>query len=120
MKCTNQIPTCWKNQETTSTVTDGSNFQQRTAESMPTCSAGTVSAFRQDGNIFSICCSTGEFLLHFLKIILTVIVYCQTKATSTNCYPFTDAAGQEAARHLHRHHFSDKQEDVHPVLQYCK
>jgi hypothetical protein len=29
--------------------------------------SGALSAFGQEGNIFSICCSTGEFLLHFIK-----------------------------------------------------
>jgi hypothetical protein len=44
-------------------------------ELRPMCFAGTLSAFGQEGSIFSICCSTGEFLLHFLKVILTVISY---------------------------------------------
>jgi hypothetical protein len=39
----------------------------------PACSAGTPSVFSQEGNIFSICCSSGEFLLHFLEVILTAI-----------------------------------------------
>jgi hypothetical protein len=37
------------------------------------CSAGTLSAFGQEDNIFSICCSTGEFLLHFLKVVINAI-----------------------------------------------
>jgi hypothetical protein len=41
------------------------------------CSAGTLSAFSQEGNIFSVCCSTGEFLLDFLKVILTAIASVQ-------------------------------------------
>jgi hypothetical protein len=39
------------------------------------CSADTLSAVGQDRNIFSICCSTGEFLLYFLNVILTAIAY---------------------------------------------
>jgi hypothetical protein len=31
-----------------------------------------MTAFGQEGNIFSICCSTGEFLLDFLQVIITV------------------------------------------------
>jgi hypothetical protein len=30
-------------------------------ELTPACSSGTLSAFCQDSNIFSICCSSGEF-----------------------------------------------------------
>jgi hypothetical protein len=30
-----------------------------------------MNAFGQKGNIFSICCSIGEFLLDFLKVIIT-------------------------------------------------
>jgi hypothetical protein len=29
-----------------------------------------MSAFGQEGKIFSICCSTGEFLLDFLKAVI--------------------------------------------------
>jgi hypothetical protein len=32
-------------------------------------------AFGQEGNIFSICCSTGEFLLDFLMVIITENVF---------------------------------------------
>jgi hypothetical protein len=39
-------------------------------------SAGTLSAFSQKGNIFSTHCSTGESLLCFLKVILSVIACC--------------------------------------------
>jgi hypothetical protein len=39
---------------------------------LTTCSANTPSAFDQEGKILSICCSTGEFLLDFLKVIITV------------------------------------------------
>jgi hypothetical protein len=73
-------------------------FQQflgKTPE-VTTCSTGTISAFGLYGNIFSICCSTGEFLLDFLKIILTVIAY--RLASFTDCYPSRDAAyGAQAA-----------------------
>jgi hypothetical protein len=41
------------------------------------CSAGTLSAFGQEGNIFSICCSTGEFLLDFVKVVITAIASVQ-------------------------------------------
>jgi hypothetical protein len=45
----------------------------------PVCSAGTLSAFGQEDNIFSICCSSGEFLFYFVSIILTVVAYHQDK-----------------------------------------
>jgi hypothetical protein len=53
----------------------------------PSCSADTLGAFSQDGSIFSICCSTGKILLHFLKVILTVTAHHQAKATFTNSFP---------------------------------
>lgn len=64
------------------------NFRELTT----TWPAGTLHAFGQDRNIFSMCCSTGKFLLHFLKVILTVIAYCWAKTTFTVCYHCTDAA----------------------------
>jgi hypothetical protein len=45
-------------------------------------------ALGQEGNIFSICCSTGKFLLGFLKIFLTAIDYRLT--SFTGCYPSRD------------------------------
>lgn len=41
------------------------------------CSAGILSAFDQEKNIFSIRCSTGMFLLDFLKVIITAM-FCIT------------------------------------------
>jgi hypothetical protein len=38
---------------------------------------------------FQHCCSTGESLFHFLKVILTAAVY---HRATTDCYPCTDAA----------------------------
>jgi len=37
--------------------------------------ASVLSAFGQEGNIFSICCSTDEILLDFLKVINTVNLF---------------------------------------------
>jgi hypothetical protein len=51
---------------------DFSDFRGKTPEC---CSAGTLSAFSQEGNIFSIFCSTGERLLYFLKLALTDTAY---------------------------------------------
>jgi hypothetical protein len=42
---------------------------------LTTCSADTLSAFSQEGNIFSIFCSIGERLLYFLKLTLTDTAY---------------------------------------------
>jgi hypothetical protein len=84
--CIKQIPTLWNNKGTTSTVrslaVSGEELQ-----SVITMSTGTLSAFGQEGDIFSICCRTGEFLLHFLKVILAAIAYHYAKATFTmaNC-----------------------------------
>jgi hypothetical protein len=91
-----KIPTLWENQDTTSAA----RFQQfpgkNSRELTTTCSAGTLSAFGQEGNIFSICCSTGEFLLGFLKVVLTTIAY--RPAPFTDRYPSCDAAlGARAA-----------------------
>jgi len=36
-------------------------FRERRPESKKTCSTGILTAFGQEGNIFSICCNTGEF-----------------------------------------------------------
>lgn len=58
------------------------------------CSAGTLSAFSQEIIIFSICCSNGKVLLHFLKDNLTAIAYHRDKATFTDCYPRRDAEGR--------------------------
>jgi hypothetical protein len=35
----------------------------------------TMGAFSQESNIYSTWCSNGEFLLHFLMVILTVTAY---------------------------------------------
>jgi len=45
-------------------------------------SAVVLSAFSQEGNIFSTCCSNGEVLLDSLKVIITVS-FCL--ASLTNC-----------------------------------
>jgi hypothetical protein len=42
----------------------GENSREETVSSVV-----VLSAFSQEGNIFSICCNTGEFLLDFLKFI---------------------------------------------------
>jgi len=91
-----QIPTLWQDQETTSAT----RFQQfpgkNSRELTPMCSAHTLCAFGQEGNILSICCSTVEFLLHCIKIILSVVAY--RLAPCTDCYPTTDTAyGARAA-----------------------
>jgi hypothetical protein len=86
-----------------------------------TCFAGTLSAFGQEGNIFSICYSTGEFLLHFMKVIQTtkliVEIYATwlkvAKATFTNCYPCKDATCCGPVGCL-----CGKQGDVHSVFVY--
>jgi hypothetical protein len=78
MKCIKRIPTFWKNKETTSAARfqqfAGKNYRELTT----TRSAGTLSAFGQEGNIFSICCSTGEFLLRFLKVYTTAMFFAAT------------------------------------------
>jgi hypothetical protein len=69
IKCIGQICTLWRNKETTS----GVRFQQlpgMKSRASTTCFAGILTAFGQEGNIVSTCCSTGEFLLDFLKVIV--------------------------------------------------
>lgn len=63
------------------------------------CSTGTLGAVSQKHNIFSIYCSTVKFLLHFIKVTLTVMHCCQDllpKATITDCYTCRGAAGESA------------------------
>jgi hypothetical protein len=95
-------------------------FQQfpgkNSIELTPVYSAGTMSVFGQEGSIFSICCSTGEFLLHFLKVILTVIAYRRAKAAFTDCYLCRDAVGWGLAGRPHGQCFLVKQEVVHSVF----
>ena len=43
----------------------------------------------QEGNIFVICCNTGEFLLDFLTAIITVKLFIDS---FTDCYTFRDSA----------------------------
>jgi hypothetical protein len=47
-----------------------------------TCSKGTLSAFGLDANIHSICCSTGQFLSDFVKVVMTAIL---SVATFVDC-----------------------------------
>jgi hypothetical protein len=49
----------------------GKNSREKTSLS----SAGVLNAFSQDGKYFSICCSTAEFLLEFLKAIVTANLF---------------------------------------------
>lgn len=56
---------------------DFRNFRGRPWESTTLCSTGILNAFGQESNTFSIFCRTGEFLLHFLKVILTAVAYRQ-------------------------------------------
>jgi hypothetical protein len=56
---------------------------------MVRCSTGILSAFGQEGNIFSICCSTGEFWLCFLMVIITMNLLL---ASFTDCRTFRDLA----------------------------
>jgi hypothetical protein len=59
---------------------DLSIFQGRTPEVVSASSTSTLSAFGQESNIFSIC-RIGEFLLHFLKVVLPARAYYEAKAT---------------------------------------
>jgi hypothetical protein len=45
-------------------------------ELTPPCSAGTLIAYAQEGNIYSICFTNGDFFLNFLKVILAETAYC--------------------------------------------
>jgi hypothetical protein len=58
------------------------------------CSAGTPSVLGQESNISSICCSSGEFLLHFIKVMLIVIYV--TKDYRHLCYSCIAAADSAA------------------------
>ena len=64
-----QIYTLCKNYETTS-VARFQQFQGKYSTRPITCSAGTPSAFDQEGTIFRTCCSAGDFFSDFLNIII--------------------------------------------------
>jgi len=53
---------------------DFNNFQRIISESKQHLLQLYISACGLKGKIFSICYSTGEFLLHFLKVIITMNV----------------------------------------------
>ena len=52
-------------------------------------SAGILSVFGKDGNVLIICSSTGEFLIDFLKIVITANL---CLAPLTGCIACCDAA----------------------------
>ena len=52
--------------------------RKHSSELTKLCSSGILSAFGQAGKICNICCSTLGFLLHFLKIITTAVIYVTT------------------------------------------
>jgi len=62
-------------------------LEKKLVELKALCSTGILNTFGQEGNIFSVCCGTGEYLLGILKIIITVI-FCF--ALFTDCYPSRD------------------------------
>ena len=49
--------------------------------------AGILTAYGQEGNIFSICSITGQFKLHFLNVITTSLLF----TSFTNCYTSRDS-----------------------------
>lgn len=72
--------TLWKNSDTTSAVRIQHFPENNSRES--TSSAVVLSAFGKKGNIFSMCCSTGEFLLDILKVTITANIFL---ASFTDC-----------------------------------
>ena len=64
-----QIRTLWKNDDTTSAAVF--QFPEMNSREQTVSSAVALSACGQEDNIFISCCSTGEFLLDFQKIIIT-------------------------------------------------
>jgi hypothetical protein len=83
-------------------------------------SAAVLSAFVQEGNIVSICCSTGEVLLDILKVIITAsllasLTYCQTScdssydATLAVCLAGAFRSSIKKKRHLYTSRFNIKE-----------
>jgi hypothetical protein len=66
----------------------------------------TCSAFCQEGKIFCICCSTGEMLLYFMKVIYTANL---CLASFTDYYLSKNASG---------HRFWVKRDIVYSVYRY--
>jgi hypothetical protein len=62
--------------------------------------------------------ASAAFVLHFLRVILTVIAYHQTQVTFTAYCPCRDAADWQPAGRQHGHCFVIKQEEIHPVLYF--
>jgi hypothetical protein len=60
----------------TSTVSEQEHLRVKTS------SAVVLTTFGQQGNISSICCRTGDFLLDFIKVIITANVFL---ASFTDC-----------------------------------
>ena len=60
--------TLWKNTETNDARFQ--QFSEKKSREYTMCSAVVLSAFGQEDNIFSICCSNGEFLLDFPKFTI--------------------------------------------------
>lgn len=83
---TKRSPTLWKNKEITPAVRC-QQFQWK--ELTTTWSAGTLNLFGKDGSVFSICSSTGEFLIDTLKIIVTANL---CPAPLTDCIACCNAA----------------------------
>ena len=83
---TKRSPALWKNKE----ITPAMGCQQfQWQELTTTWSAGILSVFGKDGSIFSVCSSTGEFLIDFQKIIITANL---CLAPLTDCIACCDAA----------------------------
>ena len=83
---TKRSTTHWKNKEITLAVRC-QKFQWN--ELTTAWSAGILSVFGKDGNVFSISSSTGEFLIDFLKIIITANL---CLAPLTDCIACCNAA----------------------------
>jgi hypothetical protein len=70
----------------------GKNSRQQTR-----CSTNILTAYGQEGNILSTWCSTGEFLLHFIMVIITANHFL---ASFTDCHESQCNASGVSGGHL--------------------
>jgi hypothetical protein len=64
------------------------------------CSTSILTACCWEGNIFSMCCSTGEFFLHFLKVSITVNIFCHFLHQLLNLLTAYDVTSRVSGRRL--------------------
>lgn len=118
-ECIKHTPTLWKNQETRSTARFHPFPARNSRELTRICSAGTLRALSQEDNIISICCSTGESLLKFLKVTFTAITYLRylRDLRYGHRLMFLSRSGRQSCdARLRGSRFSDKQQMALPLV----